>query len=314
MDHNLSNNIKKIFYEAGFLKVGFAKAGKLNQENIFLQKWLDEKKNSDMDWLNKSFEKRINPKLIMEDVKSIISLAYLYDTPVAHSENKNIPKISRYAWGKRDYHKVIKEKLKILCKEIEVLSPGIKTKYYVDDGPVMDKVWAVKAGVGWMGKHTNVISPDTGSFFFLATILINFELDYDNAVEDLCKSCMLCINACPTGAIYDEYKLDANLCISYQTIENRNEIPEEINLNGWIFGCDICQDICPYNSKNIFTDEINFFPKEDLLNKNYDELLKMNEEEFNINFSETPVKRTKFSGWRRNLMKAKNELKKNNVL
>lgn len=314
MDHNLSNNIKKIFYEAGFLKVGFAKAGKLNQENIFLQKWLDEKKNSDMDWLNKSFEKRINPKLIMEDVKSIISLAYLYDTPVAHSENKNIPKISRYAWGKRDYHKVIKEKLKILCKEIEVLSPGIKTKYYVDDGPLMDKVWAVKAGVGWMGKHTNVISPDTGSFFFLATILINFELDYDNAVEDLCKSCMLCINACPTGAIYDEYKLDANLCISYQTIENRNEIPEEINLNGWIFGCDICQDICPYNSKNIFTDEINFFPKEDLLNKNYDELLKMNEEEFNINFSETPVKRTKFSGWRRNLMKAKNELKKNNVL
>lgn len=314
MDHNLSNNIKKIFYEAGFLKVGFAKAGKLNQENIFLQKWLDEKKNADMDWLNKSFEKRINPKLIMEDVKSIISLAYLYDTPVAHSENKNIPKISRYAWGKRDYHKVIKEKLKILCKEIEVLSPGIKTKYYVDDGPVMDKVWAVKAGVGWMGKHTNVISPDTGSFFFLATILINFELDYDNAVEDLCKSCMLCINACPTGAIYDEYKLDANLCISYQTIENRNEIPEEINLNGWIFGCDICQDICPYNSKNIFTDEINFFPKEDLLNKNYDELLKMNEEEFNINFSETPVKRTKFSGWRRNLMKANNELKKNNVL
>ena len=307
MTENLSNIIKQKCLEAGFIKTGISKAEELKIEGLHLKEWLDEIKNADMNWMNNSFEKRINPDLVLNDVKSVISLAYLYDTPVAHSENKNIPKISRYAWGERDYHKVLKKKLKLICKEIEEISEDIKTKYYVDDGPVMDKVWAVRSGVGWMGKNTNVIDPEFGSFFFLATILINIELEYDKPIEDLCKSCSLCVSACPTGAIYDEYKVDANLCISYQTIENRNEIPDEINLDSWIFGCDICQDVCPFNANKFFTTDANFFPKENIINKTYDELLKINEEEFNKTFEGTPIRRTKYKGWIRNLKRAQSK-------
>ncbi len=304
----LGEIIKSKCIEAGFFKVGFTRAEKTYSEALYLREWLDEKRNADMQWMANNFEKRTDPSEIMEDIRSVISLAYLYDTPVAHSENRNIPKISRYAWGERDYHKIIKKKLKNLCNVINSLSPEIKTRAYVDDGPVMDKAWAVRSGIGWMGKNTNVIDPDTGSFFFLAEILINAELDYDTQVEDLCKSCNLCINACPTGALYEEYKLDANLCISYQTIENRNNIPDEINLNGWIFGCDICQDVCPFNGKNKFTTDINFLPKSQIKNKTYDELLNLSEDEFNKNFEGTPVRRTKYNGWKRNLIKAKKDL------
>ena len=304
----LSEIIKSKSIEAGFFKVGFTRAEKTYSEALYLREWLDEKRNADMQWMANNFEKRTDPSEIMEDIRSVISLAYLYDTPVAHSENRNIPKISRYAWGERDYHKIIKKKLKNLCNVINSLSPEIKTRAYVDDGPVMDKAWAVRSGIGWMGKNTNVIDPDTGSFFFLAEILINAELDYDTQVEDLCKSCNLCINACPTGALYEEYKLDANLCISYQTIENRNDIPDEINLNGWIFGCDICQDVCPFNGKNKFTTDINFLPKSQIKNKTYDELLNLSEDEFNKIYEGTPVRRTKYNGWKRNLIKAKKDL------
>jgi epoxyqueuosine reductase len=310
MTNFLTNIIKQKCFEAGFIKSGISKAETLEKEGLYLKQWLDERRNADMKWMKDNFDKRVNPGLIMQDVKSMISLAYLYDTPVAHSEDKNIPKISRYAWGERDYHKVIKKKLKLLCSEIEKLSEGIKTRYYVDDGPVMDKAWAVRSGIGWMGKHTNVINPEAGSFFFIATILINIELEYDKPVEDLCKNCVLCVNSCPTGAIYEEYKLDANLCISYQTIENRNEIPDDIKLNGWIFGCDICQDVCPFNdinNKKIYTNEINFFPKKEIADKTYDELLSYSEAEFNRTFEGTPLRRTKYKGWLRNLEKAKKE-------
>lgn len=262
-----------------------------------------------MNWLENSFEKRTNPFLVMEDVKSIISLAYIYDAPVPHNENENFPKISRYAWGSRDYHKVLKKKLKEICKEIEELDSNIKTKFYVDDGPVMEKVWAVKSGIGWVGKNTNVIIPEAGSFFFLSEILINKELEYDIPLEDMCKNCRLCLDSCPTGALHDEYKLDANLCLSYQTIENRGEIPDEIKLHGWIYGCDVCQDVCPYNSKGVFTDEMNFQPRAEITNKSYDELLNYSEEKFNEVFTGTPVRRTKYSGWIRNLKKAKSETK-----
>lgn len=304
MQTELTNIIKRKCLEAGFIKVGIAKAEELKTEGLYLKEWLDENRNADMKWMNKSFEKRTDPRLVMHDVKSVISLAYLYDTPVPHSENKKIPKISRYAWGERDYHKVIKSKLKILCKEIEMISQEIKTLYYVDDGPVMDKAWAVRAGVGWMGKNTNIIHPEIGSFFFLTEILINVELDPDKPIEDLCKSCSLCIEACPTNALYDEYKLDSNLCISYQTIENRNEIPQEIDLNGWIFGCDICQDVCPYNSGNVFTENEIFLPRKELIDKTYEELSQLDEETFNKIFEGTPVRRTKYKGFMRNLARA----------
>ncbi len=166
----------------------------------------------------------------------------------------------------------------------------------------MDKAWAVRAGIGWMGKHTNIIIPESGSYFFLCEIITDLELDsYDEPIADLCGNCRACINACPTQAIIEPYKLDSNLCISYHTIENRGEIPEHIDLDGWIFGCDVCQDICPFNRKAIPTNDKSFQPKEIIFNKTKDELDKISEEKFNEIFSDSPIKRTKFSGWRRNL-------------
>lgn len=299
----LTKFIRQLSFENGFIKCGFTGFVILEDESIHLKKWLEEDRNSDMKWMNGSFEKRVNPSLIMEDIKSVISFAFIYDSPFLHSEDLNIPKISRYAWGNKDYHKVIKKKLKKICTDIESNYKGIKTKYYTDDGPVMEKAWAVRSGIGWQGKNTNVINPEFGSFIFLSEIFINAELEYDMQIEDLCGGCRLCIDACPTNAIYDEYKLDSNLCISYHTIENRNEIPSDINLNGWIFGCDICQDVCPYNRNNFFTDETCFYPKEETFNKKYDELRNMTVDNFNKIFEGTPVRRTKYKGWLRNLKK-----------
>lgn len=303
MRKQLTEYIKNKCLEEGFIKCGFSEFEILKKEGESLITWLNEKRNADMNWINRSFEKRTDPSLLMEDVKSVISLAYIYDTPFLHSEDKTIPRISRYAWGNRDYHKVLKKKLKIICTYIESEYKGVYTKYYVDDGPVMDKAWAVRSGIGWLGKNTNVISKDFGSFFFIGTIFINKELVYDKSEVDLCGSCSICINECPTNALYDEYKIDSNLCISYQTIENKDNIPDTLNTSGWIFGCDICQDVCPFNGKKIFTVDNNFFPKPEVFNKTADELMSFSEEQFDNTFRGTPVKRTKYQGWIRNLKK-----------
>jgi epoxyqueuosine reductase len=334
----IQSNIKKLIeakaVELGFVKTGFAKAEVLYNESLHLKLWLGKDYDADMKWISKGFDKRKDVRLIMENAKTVISLAYNYYTPFKHDEN--LPKISRYAWGK-DYHKILKKKLKELTQYIENITPlnppfikggkerssgGFKamTVSYVDDGPVMDKAWAVRSGVGWMGKHTNIINPDYGSWLFLCEIITNLEFDtYDSPIEDLCGSCRICIDACPTGAIVDEYVLDANLCISYQTIENRGEIPDYINLDGWIFGCDVCQDVCPFNKNDKVTNDKSFYPT--LLNSPFKkgeemlpdkgsseggfrtkaELEAITEEEFKTIFSDSPIKRTKFKGWRRNL-------------
>ncbi len=270
----VQSNIKKLIeekaLELGFVKIGFAKADMLNDESAELKQWLDSGYDADMGWIKKGFDKRKDIRLVLENAKSVISLAYNYYTPFKHDEK--LPKISRYAWGK-DYHKILKKKLKELCEYIEEINSlplakgkcpkdvGVKTRYYVDDGPVMDKAWAVRSGIGWMGKHTNVINPDYGSWIFLSEIITSLEFEtYDSPIEDLCGSCRICIDACPTGAIVDEYLLDANLCISYQTIENKGEIPGYINLDGWVFGCDVCQDVCPFNKNDRVTEDKDFYP------------------------------------------------------
>jgi epoxyqueuosine reductase len=301
----ITTRIKDICKSFGFFKIGISKAEPFEKESVQLKQWLEENRHGDMDWMLQSFEKRIDPIQVFPKAKSVITLALLYDTPFTHSDSPDIPKISRYAWGSGDYHKIIKKKLKEICRSIELFLAGteIKTKYYVDDGPIMEKSFAVKSGIGWQGKNTTVIDPEYGSFFFLAEILIDVELEYDKPIEDLCSTCSLCIQACPTGALYEEYKLDANLCISYHTIENKKEIPDYIDLNNWIFGCDICQDVCPYNKKKFFTVDSSFNPKKSIFGKTREELLKLTEEEFNNEFNGTPIKRAKYERWKRNLEK-----------
>ncbi len=304
---SLKEQIVVLCKDAGFENVRFANAENLVDERKHLKSWLESGHHATMNWMANNIEKRTDPLLIMEDAQSIISLSYLYDTPFEHHENPDIPKISRYAWGSRDYHKIIKKKLKALCKVIDSIAEGVKTRAYVDDGPVMDKAWAVRSGLGWMGKHTNIIDKDRGSFFFIATIITNILTEPDKPVDDLCKDCSLCVNACPTGAIYEDYKLNSKLCISYQTIENRAEAITEIDLHGWIFGCDICQDVCPFNRPGTFGSDEHFLPNKIAFGKTYDELLSFTEEDFRATFSGTPVMRTKYSGWERNLKKAYGE-------
>ncbi len=324
-NQSLRNSIISKARELGFFACGFAKYEVLEDESQKLRKWLDAGKQADMAWIERGFEKRKDIQQIMPEAKSVISLAFNYYTPFEHDESK--PKISRYAWGK-DYHKILKKKLKELCEFIAETSPehslvpprrdfenvqghfleGVLCRAYVDDGPVMDKVWAQKAGIGWMGKHSNIINPDYGSWFFLCEIITNIDFgSYATPIEDMCGSCTLCISACPTGAIESEYVVNANKCISYQTIENRGDIPTEINLDGWIFGCDVCQDVCPFNSPkyNHVTEEKGFYPKPELLPLTKEGAIEFTEEQFAETFVDSPVKRTKFSGWKRNLERFK---------
>ncbi len=286
--------------ELGFDLVGFAKAEELTKEIKNLEKWLDMKYHGDMEYMEKNLEKRKDVSKILAGAKSIISLGMNYYTDEQYSNQKDRGKISRYAWGK-DYHLVIWEKLEQLENALKEIDPAFESKSYIDTGPVMDKVWAVRAGLGWLGKHTNVINKEKGSWFFIANLITNYEFEYSSAILDYCGSCTACIEACPTNAIVDEYLLDATKCISYLTIENKKKIPDEFKnkFDNWIFGCDICQDVCPWNIKFAeVTQNLEFFPKNKEIN--LADVTNMNEEEFRERFSESPVKRTKLKGLKRN--------------
>jgi len=286
--------------QLGFDLVGFAKAEELTKETANLEKWLEMKYNGDMEYMERNLEKRRNVFKIFPEAKSIISLGMNYYTDEQYSNQKDRGKISRYGWGK-DYHLVIWEKLEQLESDLKKIDPNFESKSYVDTGPVMDKTWAVRAGLGWLGKHTNVINKEIGCWFFIANLITNYEFENSAIITDHCGSCTACIDACPTNAIADEYLLDSTKCISYLTIENKKEIPEEFKnkFDNWIFGCDICQDVCPWNIKfSEVTHNLEFLPK----NKEIDiyKVINMNEEEFLERFSESPVKRTKLKGLKRN--------------
>lgn len=287
--------------EVGFDLIGFAPAEKLNRETELLRKWLDKGYHASMEYMQRNFEKRLDVKNILPDAKSVISLALNYFCDKQFTGRKNFGKVSRYAWGK-DYHLIIWEKLDKLNIELKELNPSFEMKTYVDTGPVMDKAWAVRAGIGWLGKHTNVINRGYGSWIFLATCITNYEFEYSLPVEDFCGTCSACIDACPTNAIVDEYVVDSNKCISFLTIENKAEIPNEFSskFENWIFGCDICQDVCPWNRKfSKVTREESF--KQNLIKElELNKVKNMTAMQFKEKFSESPVKRTKLSGLIRN--------------
>lgn len=287
--------------ELGFDLIGFARVDLLNKEVEYLKEWLKRGYHATMDYMSRNIEKRYDVKNILPNAKSVISLAINYFTKDNYTNKKGFGKVSRYAWGK-DYHIVIWKKLELLEDELKKIDPSFESKSYVDTGPVMDKVWAVKSGIGWMGKHTNVITKEMGSWVFLATMITNYEFNYNEPILDYCGTCRACIDACPTNAIVDEYVLDANRCISYLTIENKGEIPSEFKnkFDNWLFGCDICQDVCPWNkkfSKQTSEHEFNSNANKEI---EYDKILDMTEEEFKKRFESSPIKRAKLSGLKRN--------------
>ena len=286
----------------GFDLIGFAPSELLSEEIDKLERWLNENFHAGMEYMERNIEKKKDIRNLLPSAKSVISLGLNYYTPGKYSNDRSKGKISRYAWGK-DYHLIIWEKLDKLVEEIKKINNKFEAKTYVDTGPVMDKVWAVKSGIGWLGKHTNVINKEYGSWFFIANLITNFEFQYSLPVEDFCGSCRACIDACPTDAIIDEYIIDANKCISYLTIENKNDIPEKFRgkFNNWIFGCDICQDVCPWNNKfSKISNVEEFLPANGNMEIAITDVLSISKEDFKKRFKESPVKRAKLAGLKRN--------------
>jgi epoxyqueuosine reductase len=255
-----------------------------------------------MRYMENHFDKRLDPRLLVDGARSVISLALNYYTEDNQSD-PFAPKISKYAYG-GDYHHVIKSKLKALLEVIQSKIGEVHGRAFVDSAPVLDKAWAKKAGLGWIGKNTNLINTRTGSFFFLAELIVDIELEYDiPATVDHCGTCTRCIDACPTEAIVAPYVVDGSRCISYLTIELKNEIPQEFRgkMDNWMFGCDVCQDVCPWNKFSVLHREPAFKPNDNLLNMSDIDWQDITEEVFQKVFKDSPVKRTKFIGLKRNI-------------
>lgn len=297
-----SQMIKQEAQRLGFMACGVSKAAFLEEEAPRLEKWLKNNYHGEMGYMENYFDKRLDPTLLVDDAKSVISLTLNYYTNQKQTDSE-APKISKYAYG-TDYHPVIKEKLKALMEFISDNIGEVNGRCFVDSAPVMDKAWAQKAGLGWRGKNSNLISKQAGSFFFLAELIIDLELAYDNPFPtDHCGSCTRCIDACPTDAIVAPYTVNGSKCISYLTIELKNEIPSEFKgkMENWMFGCDICQDVCPWNRFSVPHNEEEFIPKEELLSLNKQELIEMTDEVFKKVFKNSAVKRTKYTGLKRNI-------------
>jgi epoxyqueuosine reductase len=289
--------------ELGFDLVGFAAAARMSEEGAHLEEWLARGYHGSMEWLGRNVEKRVDVRELLPSARSVIVVARNYYTPHEHSSAPDAAKISRYAWG-RDYHKVLPKKLRAIEELIRSIDPDAESRSWVDTGPIMEKQWAVRAGLGWMGKHSNVITRQLGSWVFLGVIITSLELDAGEPIADFCGSCTRCIDACPTGAIVEPYVVDGSRCISYITIEEKPklEIAPELSerLENWAFGCDICQDVCPWNRFEKPTDESAFEPRAGMLELTVDVVRAMSDEEFLERFAGTPVMRAKADGMRRN--------------
>lgn len=285
----------------GFMYCGISKAEFLEEEAPRLENWLNQNMQGRMSYMENYFDKRLDPTKLVEGAKSVISLLLNY-YPSQTQKDKEAPKLSRYAYG-ADYHFVIKEKLKEFLFFIRENIGDINGRIFVDSAPILERAWAKKSGLGWVGKNTNLITKENGSFFFIAELIIDLELEYDGPIKDYCGSCTKCIEACPTAAIVEPYKVDGSKCISYFTIELKENIPDEYagKFENWVFGCDICQDVCPWNRFSKPHAEPDFNPKEGLLDMNKKEWEEITEEIFNQLFKNSAVKRTTYKGLKRNL-------------
>jgi len=288
--------------ELGFIGVGISKAEELTEEARLLEKWLNKNYHGEMQYMENHFDKRIDPRKLVEGAKTVVSLLFNYYNPNTQAD-KTAPKISMYAYGE-DYHEVIKARLKQLVEHLKSEIGDINGRVFVDSAPVMERVWASRSGLGWVGKHTLLINRQNGSYFFIANLISDVEFLEDSPIKDYCGTCDKCVVACPTQAISREAKLlDASRCISYFTIEYKKELPQELKneFENWVFGCDVCQQVCPWNRFSKPHNEPAFAPKNGLLDWSKSDWYEMTEEVFKTQFIKSAVKRTKYTGLRRNL-------------
>ena len=292
----IKNEAKRL----GFISCGISRAEFLEDEAPRLEKWLKMKMNGEMKYMENYFEKRLDPTKLVDDAKSIISLTYNYYPE--DLQNKEAPKVSKYAYG-MDYHYVIKEKLNFFLTFIKDKIGNVHGRAFVDSAPILEKAWAAKSGIGWVGKNSNLITKKVGSFYFLAELIVDLDLDYDRIESDHCGQCTACIDSCPTQAITQPYVVDGSKCISYFTIELKENIPKEFKgkFDDWVFGCDVCQDVCPWNKFSKSHKEPLFQTSSELMKMSRDEWNEITEETFNKIFKNSAVKRTGYKGLTRNL-------------
>lgn len=299
-----SKIIKKLAKNIGFSSCGISKARFLKEEEKNFEDWLSQGKQGTMSYLERNFDKRLNPKKLVPGAKSVISLTFNYFPPKKISNTNNFI-ISKYAYGK-DYHYIIKEKLNALFSKIKEKIGNVEGRVFVDSAPIHERAWAKISGLGWIGKNSLLINKNMGSYFFLAEIVCDLDLEYDSIVSDHCGTCSKCIDACPTNAITEAQIIDANRCISYLTIENKDDIPKELSesFNDYIFGCDICQDVCPWNRFSKPHNEKELLPKEELNKMSKKDWKELTKETFDIIFKGSAIKRSKFDGLKRNIFSA----------
>lgn len=293
--------VKSTAVKLGFSFCGIAKAEFLREEAPRLEEWLTRGYHGKMNYLENYYDKRLDPTLLVPGAKSVISLLYNY-YPEKDLNKEDGFKVAKYAYGE-DYHFVIKDKLRVFIEEIQHKIGAVHGRAFVDSAPVMERAWAKKSGVGWVGKNSLLLNREAGSFFFLAELILDLELEYDGPIKDFCGTCTACMDACPTDAITDPYVVDGSKCISYYTIELKEEIPstEKGKFENWIFGCDICQDVCPWNKFSKPHQEQRFAPPDTLKNMTTNEWKDLTEEVFQNIFKDSPLQRTKFEGLKRNI-------------
>lgn len=311
-----TETVRKEAERLGFDACGFSKARRLEDEERRLEEWLNKGRHGTMSWMERHFEKRVDPTKLVTGAKSVVSVLCSYNQNFEkihpeRSPNDSYPKISKYALGD-DYHQVLKEKLFALFQFTKELLGGLEGRVFVDSAPVLDKVWAVQSGMGWIGKNSNLLNKDFGSWFFIGEMIVDAEFEYDNQLADHCGTCTRCIDACPTDAIYEPYRVDGSKCISYLTIELREEIPDEYQsqIGEWMFGCDICQDVCPWNRKAKKGSEERLFAREDLIGHNIEFWEELDLDNYHELFRKSAVKRAKFEGLKRNIEVVSGNLRK----